>query len=259
MSRRISTIRTADQLALRIEKEVQQQMDHMLESIKTIATEYNIADKDKKSPFRNVLAVAVEPSSSLEIIKNYIRYQVGRGSNASPIWSLRRQENQKLFAQELVSELDNLSADVTQILDRVTKSLIKPSEEAEDEASDEVSEDTTQTSANSSQSNSNDDETKEKPIEVSSSAKNDLGDKLPSDQEKILVYLGDNENQKAIRKALHLELAQLYLGYLAREHTAQVGEKEAKGSSLSSSKNTSEKKSTVSKDKPKIPNKPVRN
>ncbi len=259
ISMQFSNVRIADRLALRIEREVQQQMDGILESIKKISTEYKIADKDKKSPFRNVLAVAVGSGSSLEIIKNYIRYQVGRGGNASPIWSLRREENQRLFAQELVSELDNLSTDVIQILDRVRKSLIEPSQETQDAASGEILEDATLGSANLPQFEPTDDETKESLADNSFSEKKDLVDKLPSDQEKLLSYLDDEDNQKTIRKSLHLELVQLYLGYLAREHTAQVGEKEAKRASASSSKEISEQESLSSKGKPKIPDKPIRN
>ncbi|MGF1498500.1 MAG: hypothetical protein ACFB8W_17000 [Elainellaceae cyanobacterium] len=119
-----SSIQIKDQLELRIEKEVRQQMDNTLEGIKNLATEYKIADKDKKSLFRNVLAVAVEPSSSLEIITDYIHYQVGRGGNASPIWSLKK--DNVLFARELVNAINGLDADVGQILARVETSLRKP-------------------------------------------------------------------------------------------------------------------------------------
>lgn len=164
-----SSIQLKDQLSLRIENEVRQQMDDILEKIKSLANEFEIAQKDEKSPFRNVLAVAVEPSSSLEIIKNYIRYQVGRGSGASRIWSLTI--GNRLFARELVDELDNLSRDVDAVLTRVEESL--------------------------------------------------------PDEDDLLVHLVDEANRKVIARSLHLELAQLYLGYLAREHTAQVGEKKA--------------------------------
>ncbi|NJN89601.1 MAG: hypothetical protein HC878_03975 [Leptolyngbyaceae cyanobacterium SL_5_14] len=109
-----SSISIKEQLALRIASETQRQMDSVLEDIQRIAKEFKIAEKDKRSPFRNVLAVAVESTSSLEIIKNYIRYQVGRGNNSSPIWSLK--QNQKLFAEALVDSLDALKQNSEQIL-----------------------------------------------------------------------------------------------------------------------------------------------
>ncbi|MEO1396111.1 MAG: hypothetical protein AAFV90_24700 [Cyanobacteria bacterium J06634_5] len=207
-----SSIQVEDQLALRIEKEVRQQMDSILENIHKLSTEYKIADEKEKSPFRNVLAVAVESSSSLEIIKNYIRYQVGR-SGGSRIWSSRGGPEQKLFAQELVNALDNLSKDVGQIFSRINASLSKLSSEDLSESPEPSSECQT-----------------------------------------LLTYLGDENNQKVLKRSLHLELAQLYLGYLAREHTAQVGEKEAnKGANSSSSKNNqSEQKRQSPPGKPKL-------
>lgn len=209
-----SSIQIEDQLALRVEREVRQQMDSILENIQEISTEYKIANKDKKSPFRNVLAVAVESSSSLEIIKNYIRYQVGRGSNSSPIWLLREGPDQKLFAQVLVESLDNLSGDVDQIIGRINTSLSKVSDKDVSEA-----------------------------IEPSPEC------------QTLLAYLADEKNQKVLRRSLHLELAQLYLGYLAREHTAQVGEKEAnkEATSSSSKNNKSGQRHQSSKGKPKLP------
>jgi hypothetical protein len=38
-------------------------------------------------------------------------------------------------------------------------------------------------------------------------------------------YLTDSLNREKIERNIHLKIAQLYLGYLAREHTAMVGEK----------------------------------
>lgn len=196
-----SSIQLKDQLALRIENEVRQQMDSILEKIKSLASEFKIAQEDEKSPFRNVLAVAVEPSSSLEIIKNYIRYQVGRGGGASRIWSLKKGDS--LFARQLVDELDNLSGDVDAVLTRVE-------------------------------------------------------DSLPNEDD-LLVYLVDDDNRKVVARSLHLELAQLYLGYLAREHTAQVGEKSAsKSSDKSDGDRATKGNSSQSKGKPNKPKKPNR-
>lgn len=256
MPTELSSIRIADQLTLRIGQEIRQQMDSILENINKIATEYKIADEDKKSPFRNVLAVAVEPSSSLEIIKNYIRYQVGRGSNASPIWSLRGGKDQKLFAQELVNALDNLSEDVDQILARVRESLTKLSEKDITDLAGDLSENESLASGEPSQEESISEEKTDIRFEETIEQK-DLDSESSLGQNDLLNYLTEDSIWKALKRSLHLELAQLYLGYIAREHTAQVGEKKAK--SQSPGEKTSEQKQKSSRGNPKIPDKPVRN
>ncbi|MGF1498501.1 MAG: hypothetical protein ACFB8W_17005 [Elainellaceae cyanobacterium] len=69
----------------------------------------------------------------------------------------------------------------------------------------------------------------------------------------LLVYL--EANRGTLERSLHLELAQLYLGYLAREHTAQVGEKaEMKQSNPSATSNKSSRSDAGSKQ----PNRPSR-
>lgn len=155
-----------EQLELRIEREISNQMDAIIKKVNRIAKKFSIASKDKKSPFKNVLAVATDSSSSLEVIKNYIRYQIGR-KDSSPIW--KTPNDQELFAMALVKELDNLNEDVTKILQRLRKAIPKSN-----------------------------------PLES---------------------YLTDSLNREKIERNIHLKIAQLYLGYLAREHTAMVGEK----------------------------------
>ncbi|MGD1804653.1 hypothetical protein ACP6PL_04320 [Dapis sp. BLCC M126] len=140
-------------------------MDDIIEAIQKIANDFSIAQKDKKSPFRNVLAAATETGTSIEIIKNYIRYQVGR-SGSSPIW--KEKENQKLFASAVVEQIDSLLEKAEDILKIIRKNTSKG---------------------------------------------NPIND-----------YLENLENRELYKKNLHLKLTQLYLGYLAREHTASVGE-----------------------------------
>jgi len=155
-----------EQLALRLEREISNQMDELIgKKVIPIAKKFSIATKDKKSPFRNVLAVATESSSSLEVIKNYIRYQVGR-KESSAIW--KTSTDNELFAKAVVNDLNNLSQDAHQIVERLRRVISK-------------------------------------------------GDSLEP-------YLEDNQNREKLEKNIHLKLAQLYLGYLAREHTASVGE-----------------------------------
>ncbi|WP_293132569.1 hypothetical protein [Microcoleus sp. bin38.metabat.b11b12b14.051] len=155
-----------EQLELRIEREISNQMDTILEKVNRIAKKFSIDNKDEKSPFKNVLAVATDSSSSLEVIKNYIRYQIGR-KDSSLIWKSLVEED--MFAIALVKELNKLNEDVTKILQKLRKNIPKNN-----------------------------------PLES---------------------YLTDTQNRERIERNIHLKIAQLYLGYLAREHTAMVGEK----------------------------------
>lgn len=154
-----------EQLWLRVEREIREQMDDVIGKVLGVSKKFSIANKDKKSPFRNVLAVATDSSSSLEVIKNYIRYQVGR-SGSSPIWTTAK--DKELFATAVVNDLNNLSQDAQLIVQRLRRAIPK-------------------------------------------------GNSLEP-------YLENNQNREKLKKDIHLKLAQLYLGYLAREHTASVGE-----------------------------------
>ncbi|MEH2235824.1 hypothetical protein [Nostoc sp.] len=154
-----------EKLALRLEKEISNQMDEVIRKVRQISKKFSIASKDKKSPFRNVLAVATDSTSSIEVIKNYIRYQVGR-NGSSPIWTTPK--DKEVFAAALVEDLNNLIQDAQEILQRLRKDIYK-------------------------------------------------GNVLEP-------YIEDKQNQERLKKDIHLKLAQLYLGYLAREHTALVGE-----------------------------------
>jgi hypothetical protein len=154
-----------ERLALKTEIEIAKQMDDIVRKIHILAKNFSIDQTDPKSPFRNVLGVATESSASIAVIKNYIRYQVGR-SGSSPIWQVSK--DNKLFATVVVENLDNLLQDAQEVLQRVRKSISKTN------------------SLNS--------------------------------------YLEDAQNREQLTQYIHLKMAQLYLGYLAREHTALVGE-----------------------------------
>lgn len=158
-----------ERLTLKTDLEIAKQMDDIVRKIHILAKKFSIDQTDPKSPFRNVLGVATESSASIEVIKNYIRYQVGR-SGSSPIWQVSKEN--KLFATVIVENLDNLFHDAQEVLQRVRKSIPKTS------------------SLNS--------------------------------------YLEDAQNRADLVQDIHLKMAQLYLGYLAREHTALVGELKAK-------------------------------
>jgi hypothetical protein len=153
------------QLELRIQKAMADKMDGVIDKINTIADRFSIGAEDKKSPFRNVVANAVSPSSSIEVIKNFIKCYIGK-SGASPIWS--KKIGNDIFAIELVNELDELIQEANDIVRCVRKSIPKNN---------------------------------------------------PLNQ-----YVDDANTKRELTKQIHLKLIQLYLGYLARKHTALVGE-----------------------------------
>lgn len=153
------------QLELRIQKAMAEQMDDVIGKIKDIAKKFSIENKDKKSPFRNVLSVATSHDSSIEVIKLFIKSQIGK-SSASPIWSTKIGE--ELFASALVKDIERLEKDTKDIVQNVRISIPK---------------------------------------------NNPLNN-----------YVDNPDKQKELTKQVHFKLAQRYLGYLAREHTALVGE-----------------------------------
>jgi hypothetical protein len=111
------------QLMLQINLETRYQQDAVITRIREMVKDFRIADpKDdpRKSPLRNVLNVATEPSASLETVKTYIRYQSGR-KETNKVWITTH--NKKRFAEEVIKTLDNLRTDVDQVLDRVIERL----------------------------------------------------------------------------------------------------------------------------------------
>jgi|SanBayMetagenome_1026888.scaffolds.fasta_scaffold14189_2 hypothetical protein len=178
-----SEIFLREQLSLIAEQEIGKKMDSVIPKLQEIAKIFAIVEKDEKSPFRNVLAVANESGSSIEVIKNYIRYQVGR-RGASEIWRRKNPQNQKLFATAVVEQIDSLLIDESQ---KIVKSL-----------------------------------------------RETLGHSTR--RGNLHNYLENAENREQLIKNIHLKLTQLYLGYLAREHTALLGEKNPKNHTESKSK-----------------------
>jgi uncharacterized membrane protein YccC len=164
------------QLMLRINQSVKGQLDGIIQSMQKMAENFNIRTVDERSPLRNVLNTAIDPLSSLEVIKNYIRYQTGR-KNHSKIWD--KKYNQQNFADAVIQEIEKLSI----YIDRVFTSA---QQELDQEAN---------------------------ALEPDSSRRIQL--------EELEKYL--QEHQSRLRQELHLNLTQLYLGYLSREHTALKG------------------------------------
>ncbi|MXV75043.1 hypothetical protein F4Z99_12330 [Candidatus Poribacteria bacterium] len=80
------------QTNLKMEKAIRSQMETLIPEMQKMADNYNIAGD--KSPYRNVLNVAVDPASDVEVTKNFILYQLGRDQR-SP-WRNTDNEGKKL-------------------------------------------------------------------------------------------------------------------------------------------------------------------
>lgn len=184
------SIKLKERLALRINQEIGAQMDTIIEKVIVLARKYSLGESEKmeksaNSPFKNVLNVSVEPSSSLEVIKNFIRYQTGR-KGGSEIW------RKKGFADALVTDLDGLNKDVNGILERIKESYRA----------------------------------------LAFEEKSDL-------EHPMVSYIGSNS--VGIKRSLHLQIVQLYLGYLSREHIASKGGVPGKVEPCVAEKSTQEK------------------
>ena len=87
-----TSMKLEQQLILRLDREAKKYWDEIITNMQKMAEDFDLAKTKEKSPFRNVLNVATEANASLEVVKNFIRYQVGRqGSNE--IW--KTQKNKK--------------------------------------------------------------------------------------------------------------------------------------------------------------------
>jgi len=127
---KLHSINVQEQLALRVDRGVSQQLDDVILKVRTTAQKFKIGEIDERSPIKNVVTAATEPVTSLEVIKNFIRYQAGR-KNASEIWKLKDPENaSSLFADEVVNNLDSLANNCKSILDAIEISI---SQKLEDE------------------------------------------------------------------------------------------------------------------------------
>lgn len=177
---KVSTISLEEQITLRIDRGLKEELDNIITTMQKIANKFNIKQVKERSPFKNLLSVATEPTSSLEVIKNYIRYQAGR-KESSKVWKIEVTENGKrqIFADAVVEEISNLSANLQAIFDYIYISLNREIEAV------------------------NSDYIRREYLEL------------------IKQYLQANEQH--FRGSIHLNLAQLYLGYLGREHTALIG------------------------------------
>ena len=100
---------------LKTEREISLQMEKLIPKMQKLAKSYDL--RNERSPFRNVLNVATDPGSGIEVTKNYIRYQLGR-SGANRIWS-DTAGGKTSFAVALVKEIEGLGEDAKNIVQSI--------------------------------------------------------------------------------------------------------------------------------------------
>ena len=106
------------QTILEIEKKIRLRMETLIPDMRKLADNYNIAGD--KSPYRNVLNVAVDPASDVEVTKNFIRYQLGRDQK-SP-WR-KTTKGGKKFGLALVDVISELGNDAKEIVKGIGENL----------------------------------------------------------------------------------------------------------------------------------------
>ncbi|MBE9055745.1 hypothetical protein [Sphaerospermopsis sp. LEGE 08334] len=187
---KISVIELEQQVTLRINQELSKQLDDVITKMQEMAKNFDIKQVKERSPLKNVLTTATDPTSSIEVIKNYIRYQVGR-KDASKIWKLEKIENGKkeIFAHAVINQIDGLISNINNIFQSIKSSIDKELNPFLGENDQDC---------------------------INPKMNNQQREKL----ESLKEYLQKNES--SISKHIHLKLTQLYLGYLSREHTALI-------------------------------------
>lgn len=106
---------TERQTNLRIERAISMQMEEIIPKMQELADSYNLSNE--RSPFRNVLNVATDPGSGIEVTKNYIRYQLGR-RGANRMWQ-DTAGGDTTFATVLVKKIEALSTDAEKIVSSI--------------------------------------------------------------------------------------------------------------------------------------------
>ena len=111
-----------------IQRQVELEMNSLIQRMVNLADKSRVAEgRMEKHQIKNLLGVALD-TPSVEVVKHYILYQVGRDV---PGASWRRDD----FGKELVKALDNLRADAERIARAVHDSLklVPPSQPEIDE------------------------------------------------------------------------------------------------------------------------------
>ena len=106
---------TEKQKNLKIDRKIGLQMEELIPKMRGLAETYNL--RNERAPFRNVLNVATDLGSGIEVTKNYIRYQLGR-SGANRMWS-DTAGGKISFAVALVKEIEALGEDAKNIVESI--------------------------------------------------------------------------------------------------------------------------------------------
>lgn len=93
-------------------------MEKLIPEMQKMAKNYDL--RNERSPFRNVLDVATDPASGIEVTKNFIRYQLGR-SGANRMWSDTFEG--KNFAVALVDKIEALREVSTTVVEAMNERL----------------------------------------------------------------------------------------------------------------------------------------
>lgn len=101
------------QTILKMEKAILSQMETLIPSMQKMADDYNLAGD--KSPYRNVLNVAVDPASDVEVTKNFILYQLGRDQRDAP-WGKQGKKGKKKFGLVLVEIISGLGGNAKKVV-----------------------------------------------------------------------------------------------------------------------------------------------
>ena len=102
---------------LKMNQKIGLQMETLIPKMRELADSYNLAGVREKAPFRNVLNVATESGSGIEVTKNYIRYQLGR-SGSNQMWR-DKADSDESFAVALVREIEKLSKDAEYVVQSI--------------------------------------------------------------------------------------------------------------------------------------------
>jgi hypothetical protein len=108
------------QRRMAVQRGVEQAMNEMIRSMRELVDqETRVVESDlEKHQFSNLLAVALE-TPSVELVKNFILYQVGRDTRGTS-WRKNR------FGEALVNQLDSLKAQAQSIAKEVLKDVPDP-------------------------------------------------------------------------------------------------------------------------------------
>lgn len=105
---------TNRQKNLLIDRKINLQMEVLIPKMQKVAESYKLG-KYEHSQFRNVLNVATESGSGIEVTKNYIRYQLGR-KESGDIWRAVANGDKKPFAVALVEKIEALNQNAENVV-----------------------------------------------------------------------------------------------------------------------------------------------